>query len=128
MLLSTMLRLTMVGSVVYCTFQDHPQYLWLPVLTLFVFVVRGIVAADGNAGRVDALAEHTYYLTFIGTLSSFLGILLRIYSDSTTAADTRSMVMLGVVAVLTTLAGFFGMATLKECAQRLADQGSPDGT
>lgn len=128
MLLSTLLRLTMVGSIVYCTVSDQPQYLWLSPLTLLVFTVRGLVAAHGDAKSVNALGEQTYYLGFLGTLSTLLGLLLRISLSGSDSIDQHFMLTLGILAAVSILAGFLAMSTLTEYAGKLADQGSPMDT
>jgi hypothetical protein len=125
MLFSTVLRLTMVASVIYCAVKDLPNYGWIPVLSLFVFAVRGVAAADGDAVRIDVHAEQTYYFGFLGTLSTLPGFLARLYLNGKETLDLHSLAMIGMVGSLGMLAGFFGLITLKEYAQRLADEGSP---
>lgn len=100
MFFSTVLRLTMAASVIYCAVNDQPQYGWVPALALLVFAVRGVVAADRDAVRIDAHAEQTYFFGFLGTLSTLPGLLARLYLFGKETVNLHSMAMMGMTGSL----------------------------
>jgi len=118
-------RIAVSASVIYCGMYNHPGYLWLPVLLMVIFVVRGTRVARDDAERVEALAEQVYFLAFSATLSALLGLLGRVYIAGDSPNDSRATEIMGAVALFNTLFGVLGMVTLKDYAQQLADQGSP---
>jgi hypothetical protein len=115
----------MVASVIYCSVCDQPHFLWIPFVILLVFLVRGVVRADGNAEHIEALADQAYLLAFSGTMSALLGLIGRVYLNGGEADDLMSAESMGAVALVMTLVGILSMVTLKEYAQKLADEGSP---
>src|SRR5947208_13945291 len=124
MFLNSLIRLTVVASVTYCSFYDRPWQWWIPLLLIAIFIVRGVVAAEGDAERIDCLADQVYFLSFAGTLGALLGLLVQIRINGE-ATSEDSVEMVGAIAVLTILFGILSMATLREYGQKLSDQGSP---
>jgi hypothetical protein len=125
MFLNTCLRLAVVASVLYCSIYDQTTHLWIPLVTMAIFLIRGIVMAEGDAGRIDALANQIYFIAFSATLSALLGLLARLYLNGEAADDLRPAEMMGAIALVTTLFGIVCMTSLKDYAQKLADEGSP---
>src|SRR5688572_19471316 len=112
MLLNLFLRLAVVSSVIYCTMWHRPAYLWIPFVMMAIFLARGILAAQCDAVRIDALADQTYFLAYSATVSSLVGLLGHIYLEGEVPTDLRSVEMMGAIALLTTLLGLVSMFTL----------------
>lgn len=123
MFMNSLLRVAVVFSVVWCTTWDRPSYVWVPVLLIVVFVVKGVVASEGVAERIDALGDQTYFLAYSATASALLGLLGRVYKEGGIPNDLRPVEIMGAIALSTTIIGLIAMITLKEYAQSLTDDG-----
>jgi hypothetical protein len=123
MITNLLLRAAVISSVVWCTACERPAYVWIPLLAIAVFVFRGALTAEGDAERIDALGDQTYFLAYSATVSALLGLLWRIYREGEIPNDLRPVEIMGVIALLTTLIGLIGMVTLKEYAQKLTEEG-----
>ncbi len=108
------LRATAVISVIVAAGFDVPWVGTVPMLVVVLYSALAIREARTAPGLLETRAEEVYFLGYLSTLAAFGGILLMLVRGGQLPDNLITLLPMVVIALMGTVAGLFGMATLKD--------------
>jgi hypothetical protein len=119
---SLLFTLLAVSSVLLCAVLDEPLLAAAPLVLLLLYVLVAFWLSAGDPSDLEWFADHVYFLGYVSTITAFAGVVLRAWLFDEGFDDVRPVLLMGGIALLTTVAGLVGMTFIRSYARMLEDR------
>jgi hypothetical protein len=112
--LANVLRILAILSVAVCGILETAIFSWVPVATILMASIFGVRANRDNPERLNEVAEQAYFIGYVSTISAFAAAVLNIYIQGHIPERPTTLLLMGAIALMTTVAGLLCMTAIKE--------------
>jgi hypothetical protein len=125
--LSVIFSFIAVSVVLVCAWTDWPILsLFLPILVILAYVWIGWLICSQSLAKISLLADQTYFLGYLCTITSLGGLLWRIAGDQAVLENSNHTIRMGGIALSTIVVSLVCMSCLKSYAHSSEAQVSID--
>jgi hypothetical protein len=115
--ISLLFSVLAIAAVLACPLLDEPRLALGPVLLILVYMLVAMRMSGGDPEALEWFADHVYFLGYVSTITAFAGVVLHAWLQGDSFDDPRLVLLMGGVALLTTVVGLVGMTTLRSYAR-----------
>lgn len=114
--LANALRILAIVSVAICGIWETAIFSWVPVATILMASILGVRTNRENSERLNEVAEQAYFIGYVSTISAFAAAVLNVYIQGHIPERPTTLLLMGAIALMTTVAGLLCMTAIKEYA------------
>jgi hypothetical protein len=118
-ILFLLIRGIAVISVLVMGVLDKPQCALVPIVMMILYTIFGLITSHRDRTKIEAVADQVYFVGYLSTIAAFAGVILRIFVMRKMPEDPLPVLLMGGVALVTTVLGLLVMTTLKDYALSL---------
>lgn len=116
---NNLLRVIAIAAVVYCGIHGTAARWWVPWVPLATVAAAAVVARlrhRVDRERMNEAAEQVYFLGYVSTIAAFAAAMFSIYRAGRLPEQPTTLLLMGSIALATTVVGLVLMTALKELA------------